>query len=64
MQLLEIQYPDKPARFFIDGTRVSRATFESRVIAKQVRGKVKNCFSTRAVPMPGGTFKRFNYSCI
>lgn len=58
MQLTQWLYPDQPARFYIDGKRVSRDRFE------QVRNTATRleCFHTRAFPQPGGTFKRVNYS--
>jgi hypothetical protein len=52
-------YPDKAARFFIDGKRVSRAQYE-HICSTAER---LDCFSTRAWPIEGGSFKRRNDSC-
>jgi len=59
--LLQVRYPDKPTRFFIDGKRVSRERFEHMETQARMFGRLE-CFNTRAIPLPGGTFKRFNYS--
>lgn len=59
--LLEVRYPDKPARFFANGKRISRDEWERIHIRANIDGRL-DCFSTRAIPQPGGTFKRFNYS--
>ncbi|MBI2240310.1 MAG: hypothetical protein HYU59_05840 [Magnetospirillum gryphiswaldense] len=59
--LTEVRYPDKPARYFVDGKRVSKDAYEALTTRARMFGRLE-CFSTRAVPLPDGTFKRFNYS--
>ena len=63
MNLSEVLSPSAPARFHIDGKRVSRAHWEA-VKERAYADGTLCCFSTRAKQMPGGTFKRWNYSYI
>lgn len=64
MRLLEVRYPDKPARYFINGRRVSRDDWDYTNIIADKRGKRRDCFQTKSKDLGGGQFKRYNYSSI
>lgn len=64
MQLVQHTYSDKPARYYIDGKRVSRETYELTVIKARMQGKDHSCFHTKAEPYGQGMFHRVNYSSI
>lgn len=64
MQLVEHRYSDKPARFYIDGVRVSRDKWEHVHVLANIQGKRLECFKTRAFPYGEGNTHRINYSCI
>lgn len=63
MNLCEVRTTGKPARFHINGKRVSRAEWE-RVTDQAHSEGTLCCFSTRAKPITGGGVKRWNYSVI
>lgn len=56
-QLTEHIGADMPPRYYVDGRRVSRTHFDDMRNAPRL-----DCFSTRCKIMPGGRFRRTNYS--
>lgn len=57
-QLSQTSGADMESRFYVDGRRVSRATFES------IRGWAERleCFQTKGKQMRDGRIRRTNYS--
>lgn len=59
MQLLEVRRDDKPARYYIDGKRVSKEDYEYQITLARIDNRQHQCFTT--------TYKndvRRNYSHI
>ena len=63
-QLTEHRYSDRPARYYIDGRRVSRNTYETAIITARMKCRDHGCFSTKCKPLSRGRFHRINRSCI
>lgn len=59
--LTAIKGGGKSARFYIDGVRVSREKFEHVETMARMNGHLE-CFHTKAIPLPGGKTRRWNYS--
>lgn len=57
IELLEVRQPNKPARFYADGKRVSHRQFDYlELVAIRL-----DTFHSKAKELPGGEFKRYNY---
>jgi len=63
MNMTQTLSPDGPARFYRDGRRIGRAAYEA-LMGRAYSDGTLCCLSTKAKQMPGGTFKRWNYSVI
>lgn len=59
--MLEVRYPDKPPRYFVNGRRVPVDHYNLIREQALMFGRL-DCFSTKAVQVNRGKFKRFNYS--
>jgi len=57
MQFIEHIGADIPARFYIDGKRVSRRDYDA---AKDSCARL-DCFATKGKQLPGGLIRRTNY---
>lgn len=63
MELVEHRYSDKPARFYVDGVRVSRARWEALTDRAHREGTLCNLW-TRAHPYGQGCTHSINGSTI
>jgi len=63
MDITQILTTGAPARFYCNGVRIGRAAYEALMDRAYSDGTLC-CLSTKAKQMPGGTFKRWNYSVI
>jgi hypothetical protein len=63
MQLVQVLNPDSPARYSRDGRRISKAEYD-RLIERAIADGRYSCASTQAKQLPGGKFKRWNYTSI
>lgn len=60
-QIAEHTGGDMPARFYIDGKRVSRAAMQDLKDKAYSHGRLE-CFQTVGKERPGGRTRRVNYS--
>lgn len=47
MQLIHHHYAGRPARYYIDGKRVSRHAYDYAIIRARIRQRPHRCFVTR-----------------
>ena len=60
--LVEHYGADMPARYYVNGRRVSRREFQSIKDRAHTQGRI-DCFSTKGRQLPGGKIRRTNY-CV
>lgn len=63
MNLVQILTANSPARYSRDGVRIGKAEYDL-LIARGIANGSYSCASTRAKQLPGGTFKRWNYTTV
>lgn len=63
MQLTQVLSPDRPARYSANGRRISKAEYDRLIERGIAEGTYSNA-STRAIQLPGGRFKRWNYTTV
>ena len=61
--LIEHKGADMPARFYIDGKRVSREKFEHVEQIARAYGR-SECFYTKCRELEGGRLRRINYKTV
>ena len=59
MEIRQTLTPDRPARFYLDGRRISRARYDSLMERAYSEGTLCNAW-TRGADLGGGKFKRWN----
>ena len=64
MQLLRVTYSHKPARYYVDGRRVTRDSYWDSVDARERAGGRLNSFSTRTSYDAAGNATARHYSSI
>lgn len=64
MNLLRVSHSQRPARFYIDGRRVSRDGYCDQVDAAAREGRTQNSFCSRTTLHRDGQATRRDYSSI
>ena len=63
-QLVQVLRSDgRPARFYVNSRRVSKAQYEHQLLRGRMHGQIE-CLTTKAKQLPGGHFKRWNYTSV
>jgi hypothetical protein len=63
MELRQTMNPDRPARYYADGKRITKAEYDRLFNKANLHGHA-DCFATKCRQLPGGKFQRTNYVSV